>query len=103
MDKPNIDNYPTKTDSDSDKLIAVSQFAMDLTRYIAHLESEQQERWVSVEDRLPETTEDYLCVTPTGVQVIYYYVDMQRFALSTTTHWMPLPNPPISDTSNDKE
>lgn len=57
---------------------------------------ELSQRWISVHDRLPEMSGEYLVATVTGyVGVRHFYVTWPRsFQADTVTHWMPLPEPP---------
>jgi len=61
-----------------------------------------RDRWISVEDRLPEEGEWVLIFGPG------YHVPLEGFLISgawiddqferrTVTHWMPLPEPPKED------
>ena len=62
--------------------------------------------WISVEERLPEKSCEYLCVSRTGVIYLMQYShrykafnatddeDGDRWKLGGITHWMPLPDPP---------
>ena len=61
---------------------------------IAHGVTVQE--WISVHDRLPEMSGEYLVATVTGyVGVRHFYVTWPRsFQADTVTHWMPLPEPP---------
>lgn len=54
-------------------------------------------KWINVNDKLPESDGRFLCCTPMGIQIVHYYFEMNRFALSTVTYWMPLPKPPRHD------
>lgn len=54
--------------------------------------SEQQNRWISVEDRLPEKAGRYLVSTQRMVYVMHF--EAEKFIFSDITHWMPLPEPP---------
>jgi len=64
--------------------------------------------WISVEDRLPESSGNYLCSMGGLIEKLWYFKGLQRFKMiggaenkymeqmysSAVTHWMPLPNPP---------
>ena len=62
--------------------------------------------WIRVEERLPEKSCEYLCVSRTGVIYLMQYShrykafnatddeDGDRWKLGSITHWMPLPEPP---------
>ena len=61
--------------------------------------------WISVEDRLPEVSGDYLTFHEHGTRcVLYYNADIKLWnvyysddvhcAIRSITHWMPLPEAP---------
>ena len=58
------------------------------------------QEWVSVNDRLPEESGEYLayCGEYDGICVLYYEVSKTKSKWRTkwkeVTHWMPLPEPP---------
>lgn len=61
----------------------------------------EAQRWIAVEDELPEKSQNYLvcAIFPTGVKPfidVCYYVRSFGFADfgAHITHWMPLPQPP---------
>jgi hypothetical protein len=72
----------------------------------------KQSEWISVEDRLPEKSGDYLTYHKHGsCGVIYYNADIKlwnvyysddvRNAIRSITHWMPLPEAPkMKNTEN---
>jgi len=65
-----------------------------LTARIAELE--QQQRWIPVEERLPEDS-DWVLGLYNGYRVtspIYYDVEYGWVRVETPDYWMPLPNPP---------
>ena len=71
--------------------------ALDLA--IAALE---RDRWISVEERLPDNTEPVLA-TFDDVYLIaiygnYMWSDVMTRSLVYPTHWMPLPEPPKEET-----
>lgn len=60
-----------------------------------------KQEWISVKDRLPEESGEYLayCGEYDGVCIIYYERLKTKGKWRTkwkgeTTHWMPLPQPP---------
>ena len=66
----------------------------------------RKQEWISVEDRLPEETGEYLIIDKSGVMYLAPYSsryrafnatdedDGDRWRIKDTTHWMPLPEPP---------
>ena len=64
---------------------------------------ENQNKWISVEDRLPEKFKDVLCLYPSknyGSNIVVDYMESDRgyfaeqFRYGEPTHWMPLPELP---------
>lgn len=65
----------------------------------------KQSGWISVEERLPEKSGDYITYHEHGscgviyynasiyLWNVYYFKDTQN-AIRSVTHWMPLPEPP---------
>ena len=65
----------------------------------------RKSEWISVEDRLPEKSGDYITYHDHGhcgviyynasihLWNVYYFEDTQN-AIRSVTHWMPIPNPP---------
>jgi len=56
-------------------------------------------KWISVKDRLPEKSGDYIAYTKDGIVWPYFFCgdiweDALGFSTETVTHWMPLPEPP---------
>ena len=54
----------------------------------------QQDRWISVEERLPEPGQRVLCHSDVGSDRIIAYLSIASGFPSEVTHWMPLPSPP---------
>lgn len=84
---------------DKEELIRALQF--DRGQYekgyadgLHHRESE----WISVEERLPETSGSYIvCTDKGGVCTAHFYADCGRFNApfgKSVVYWMPLPEPP---------
>ena len=57
---------------------------------IAHGVTVQE--WISVEDRLPETEDVFLCWSKDLSDMMFCYTS--DFKQLEVTHWMPLPQPP---------
>lgn len=58
--------------------------------------------WISVKERLPHDNERYLTIDKFKIiEVEHYLPSLNDFNRTDITHWMPLPNPPIEDTSNE--
>ena len=55
-------------------------------------------RWIPVEERLPDATEEVLALTPSGYRVAWVthrgHWHGYWLPLLDVTHWMPLPEPP---------
>lgn len=67
-------------------------------------ETEKENRWISVKDRLPEEEGKYLICCSDGYQTTAEYenktwlVYTGRYEeIEDVTHWMPLPEPPKGD------
>lgn len=62
-----------------------------------------QSEWISVEDRLPESSKRYLTFNSFYMQVVtaYYSVDRMMWLgvcrAGEITHWQPLPLPPTAN------
>lgn len=73
------------------------------------------DKWISVEDRLPEESDEYLayCGEYDGICVLHHEVLETKSWWITqwkeVTHWMPLPEPPsestvtVEDECNDED
>ena len=85
---------------DLEKIVEPYEFIAD---FLIHSGVTVQE-WISVEDRLPEDDSDVLAYSRIGEESRIYpacYSNGVWFdcvfnapATDTTTHWMPMPNPP---------
>lgn len=56
--------------------------------------------WISVEERLPKTEEDFLCAFDDGFIATASWIDgdWELWAdAGQVTHWMPLPKPPTPE------
>lgn len=56
------------------------------------------DKWISVNEKLPEKRRHYLCITKLGSYGIWYW-DIQRWTdgdglMRDPSHWMLLPAPP---------
>ena len=59
--------------------------------------SSNADKWISVEDRLPERNGRYLThcnIEGQSLVCVLYYSEIGSFNEGTVTHWMPLPEPP---------
>jgi hypothetical protein len=55
----------------------------------------QQQRWIPVEERLPETRGPVLTLWVSGMQSVKQYDEQHGWNTGAqVTHWMPLPEPP---------
>ena len=61
----------------------------------------RKQEWISVEERLPETSGSYIVCTNKGsVITAHYYADAKRFSApfgKNVVYWMPLPIAPKGD------
>lgn len=67
---------------------------------IEALTAENAARWISVEERLPKTEEDFLCAFDDGFIATASWIDgdWELWAdAGQVTHWMPLPKPPTPE------
>ena len=62
----------------------------------------ERDRWISVEERLPEDTEPVLAMFDDVYLIAIYgnyaWSDVMTQALFYPTHWRPLPEPPKEET-----
>lgn len=60
--------------------------------------TDTNDKWVSVDERLPEKTGTYIvCTAKNSVYCAKYYANGKHFGIEMNTritHWMPLPEPP---------
>ena len=58
-----------------------------------------KDEWISVDNRLTENEDNLLCIGESGIIKIATYkgdfYNVIGMKMSTITHWMPLPKPPI--------
>lgn len=69
----------------------------DIRRCIEETPSIIQKEWISVKDRLPEKSGDYIvCSAHDGhaLPKVVYFDNSAGWYDSAITHWMPLPKPP---------
>ena len=62
------------------------------------------DKWISVEDRMPDEDCKCLVFTKDGITNIDYYYNRENafgFRSWKVTHWMPLPEPPKEVTEDD--
>ena len=55
------------------------------------------QKWISVDDRLPEQGEEAICIAADGDMMIGKYTEwgwMFPCYFEELTHWMPIPQPP---------
>ena len=59
----------------------------------------EDNQWIPVTERLPETSELVLAIDNDGLMSTAYYVGRWHGMLdeNSITHWMPLPEPPMED------
>lgn len=73
----------------------------------AYRAAEHADKWVSVNDRLPETERTVLCCTTNGKAFVARYdFKWDRWRTSGTvdiTHWMPLPAPAAEAALKEQE
>jgi len=50
--------------------------------------------WINVNDKLPEYGGTFIVSDGSCVLMNLFFPDMNRFGISSITHWMPLPEPP---------
>jgi hypothetical protein len=92
--------------------------AEDIAQHLYNMGYHKQDKWISVDDKLPENTETYLVhyhddITGEYVTTRQYWANARKFAPMDffekhtgrkAMHWMPLPTPPIKkgEIKNDK-
>lgn len=58
----------------------------------------ERDRWISVEERLPEEDKTVLTWGKQGVILLDWRHDNKWCCFGEVTHWMPLPEPPKEET-----
>lgn len=88
-----------------------------LNRYIhqykASHDKGEEDRWISVDDRLPEDEDEVLgChIEAGGITIIWYDIELKKWHFDSEqkgmeiliTHWQPLPNPPTEYLKQKKQ
>ena len=80
----------------------IKTIAEDSKATFQQLES-QVPKWISVQERLPENTDDVLMMTNFGIGLGFYdiyndnWIDYTCTDIISVTHWMPLPEVPKED------
>ena len=82
--------------------IKASEYGADYSYYNDALNAlENQPKWISVEERLPEENTSVIAAFEDGhvFQALYAYDgwDLWEGCTGKITHWMPLPEPPEED------
>lgn len=79
------------------------------TADVTDINDGHKSEWISVDERLPEETCECLVIDAVGVIYLVKYSgryrafnaidcdDGDRWKLNNVTHWMPMPEPPITD------
>lgn len=70
--------------------------------------NELEDRWISVDDRLPENRNDVLVVISLGIMFVAWYDSFYNnewmydgVTLHNVTYWMPLPQPPEKESDTE--
>ena len=84
------------------KIAAALAMADACVMAVAALREQKKQRWIPVEDQLPEADGTYLCVwqgrkVDTGFFVNGQFRLYGEVKTHLITHWMPLPEPPKED------
>ena len=66
--------------------------------YDSALDNLERDRWISVEERLPEEDKTVLTWGKQGVILLDWRHDNKWCCFGEVTHWMPLPEPPKEET-----
>ena len=84
---------------------------LDALSYMIDKLLEEQPKWISVKDRLPEEKVWVLCLCRAGIHEVLRWQngqwlhDLSPFAYmkSFVTHWMPLPEPPKEGVNDESD
>lgn len=103
--------YPIEVDNITHRTI--NRICQSAAAFGYQLAQEQNEKWVSVDDRLPEVYKSVLAYRPQKEEIIICCLDHEGNwtiddflnSIVTVTHWLPLPSPPqqIVITSKEKK
>ena len=65
----------------------------------AELYRKESERWISVEDELPDEMQNVILIQDYGDHIGYFATEWTKevekyYRINNVTHWQPLPSPP---------
>ena len=65
----------------------------------AELYRQESERWISVEDELPDEMQNVILIQDYGDHIGYFATEWTKevekyYRINNVTHWQPLPSPP---------